>query len=52
MSKELRIEFVDRLRTNIKINTEVLTGEQLKEKYNRAKKKEEERKMAEEYLDR
>lgn len=52
MSKELRIKFVDSLKTNIKINAEVLTGEEIKEKYNRAKKKAEERKMAEEYLDR
>lgn len=51
--KELKVVFTDNLETRIKVKAiEIKPEELVKHKYDRAKKKAEDRKMAEEYLDR
>lgn len=51
-SKELKVEFVDDLKTNIEVRAMVIRPEELiKEKYSRAKKKQEDRKLSENYID-
>ena len=50
MSKQMRVKFVDNLKTNIEVKAEILTGEEIKEKYSRAKEKAETRKLAKDYL--
>ena len=53
MNQELKVVYTDDIKTNIEIKTMVFKPEELvKEKYNRAKKKQEDRKMAEKYIDR
>ena len=52
MSKELKVEYAD-IKPKIEIRATIIKPEEIiKEKYNRAKKKEEDRKLAEEYIDR
>ena len=51
--KELKVVYVDDLKTNIKVKAMMLKPEEIiKKKYNRAKKKEEDRKMAKDYIER
>ena len=51
--KELKVVFTDDVEVGIKVKAmEIKPEELVKEKYNRAKKKARDRKMAEEYLDR
>lgn len=51
MSKELKVIYTDNLKTNIKVKAMIIKPEKLvKEKYNRAKKKEEDRRLAEKYM--
>ena len=53
MSKELKVVYVDDLKTNIKVKVMMLKPEErVKEKYNRAKIKQEVRRMAEDYVER
>ncbi len=52
-NKELKVVYTNDFKSRIKIEPiEIRPEELVKEKYNRAKKKAKDRKMAEEYLDR
>ena len=52
-SKELKVVFTDDVEVGIKVKAiEIKPEELVKEKYDRAKKKAKDRKLAEEYLDR
>lgn len=52
-NKELKVVYEDNLKTGIKVKPiEIKPEELVKEKYDRAKKKAKDRKLAEEYLDR
>ncbi len=51
--KELKVVFTDDVETGIKVKAAMLKPEELvKNKYARAKKKAEDRKLAEDYIDR
>ena len=52
MSKELKVEYAD-IKPKIEVRATIIKPEEIiKEKYNRVKKKEEDRRLAEEYIDR
>ena len=53
MREKIKVVYADNIQTDIEIKATIIKPEELiKEKYNRAKKKQEDRKMAEDYVDR
>ena len=53
MRKKLEVVYVDNVQTDIEVKATIIKPEELiKEKYNRAKKKQEDRKKTKDYVDR